>query len=578
VGYPVPFTATATSTNCTLSYWWSFGDGFTATTLNATHIYAAAGTYTWYFAATDVGGNWCYQQGVITIGPCTLTCGTATVPLTGATGQAITFSTTDATASATCSGTISYTWNFGDGATGTGLTATHTYTTPGAYPWTMTAQVDAMTTCVLSGTITIALGCAITCTATVPASGIATIAVPFAATATPNAACVGAPAFAWAFGDGGVAAGENVTHAYASGGTFTWTLTVTIGTTVCTQTGTITITGTTITCSASVPATVLVETPVNFVGSANVTACVGTPIYAWTFGDGGTSSLLSPTHTYTVPGTYTWTFTVTCGSETCTRTGLINVCQLACSAAAQPTQGFAPLTVNFAALMQPGCAGNITYDWNFGDGTAHSSLYQISHTYTVPGTYIWTMTAMVNGLACTETGTISVCALTCTASAPTAGAAGVPVSFTSTSMISYCRGTPEYTWYFGDGGTSFLQSPTHTYVNGGTYVWSLTVREAGGTCTQTGTIVISNPPIVTQMKAKDQPEFNIIVKGRNIQPGVAVYINGVQWYSTTWKSTYKLRINGGTALKAVAPPNIPLQFTFVNPDGATWTVIWQYPL
>jgi PKD repeat protein len=152
------------------------------------------------------------------------------------------------------------------------------------------------------------------------------------------------------------------------------------------------------------------------------------------------------------------------------------------------------------------------------------------------------------------------------------------VSFTSTSLISYCRGTPEYTWYFGDGGTSFLQSPTHTYTNGGTYVWSLTVRESGGTCTQTGTVVINNPPVVTQMKAKDQPEFNIIAKGRNLQPGVAVYINGVQWYSTTWKSTSKIRLNGGTALKAVAPPNIPLQFTFVNPDGASWTVIWQYPL
>jgi len=49
--------------------------------------------------------------------------------------------------------------------------------------------------------------------------------------------------------------------------------------------------------------------------------------FAWTFGDGGTADVASPSHTYTVPGTYTVSLTVTGpgGSNTRTRAGLIRV-------------------------------------------------------------------------------------------------------------------------------------------------------------------------------------------------------------------------------------------------------------
>jgi len=49
--------------------------------------------------------------------------------------------------------------------------------------------------------------------------------------------------------------------------------------------------------------------------------------WEWTFGDGGTSTQRNPVHTYTVPGTYTVSLTVTRNGETDTRTmtGLITV-------------------------------------------------------------------------------------------------------------------------------------------------------------------------------------------------------------------------------------------------------------
>ena len=495
-GFPVAFTGTVTSTGCTgVTYTWTFGDATpNGTTASTTHIYAASGTYAWTFTATAVGGNTCTTSGSIVISTCALTCGAATVPANGATNVAIPFSTTAATPVGTCSGTITYTWNFGDGGTDTGLSTTHTYTTAGTYGWSMTAKVDSTATCIESGTITIAAGCSLTC-------------------------------------------------------------------------------------SANVPAAAAVNTAVTFTGADTISNCVGVPIYAWDFGDGGTSSFQSATHTYTTPGPYTWTFTVTVGAATCTKKGNIDICDVtACTAAVTPTTGFAPLLVNFAGIYQPLCRRDITYDWNFGDGSAHSSAQQTSHTYAAAGTYTWTMTATVEGLPCTQTGTISVCGLTCTATVPATAKAGYYVAFTSTSSLTYCTGTPTYLWVFGDGGTSVIPAPYHVYNHAGTYYWTLTVSEAGGTCIESGSIVISHAPFVSFLKARNTPSFNIVVKGQNLQPGIAVTINGVPVPSLIWKSANKLVLEGGPALKALAPPNIPLQFHFMNPDGADLIVVWQYPL
>ena len=48
---------------------------------------------------------------------------------------------------------------------------------------------------------------------------------------------------------------------------------------------------------------------------------------SWNFGDGGTSTIQNPTHTYTAPGTYTVSVTVSGpgGSDTMTRVDYITV-------------------------------------------------------------------------------------------------------------------------------------------------------------------------------------------------------------------------------------------------------------
>ncbi len=77
---------------------------------------------------------------------------------------------------------------------------------------------------------------------------------------------------------------------------------------------------------------------------------------------------------------------------------------------------------------------------------------------------------------------------------PTSGVGPLDVAFTDAST-----GTPAtWAWTFGDGATSTLQNPTHTY-NPGTYDVSLTVTNALGTdaVTKSGYITVAVPPGAT---------------------------------------------------------------------------------
>jgi PKD repeat protein len=133
--------------------------------------------------------------------------------------------------------------------------------------------------------------------------------------------------------------------------------------------------------------------------------------WAWDFGDGATSSQQHPTHTYTGPGTYTVTLTVSnlFGSHTMTETDYVSVTEPAAPVAyfsASPRSGLAPLAVDFWDLS-PG--GPTSWAWDFGDGGS-STAQNPKHTYDTAGTFTVTLTA-TNALGTdtrTEPGYITV--------------------------------------------------------------------------------------------------------------------------------------------------------------------------
>jgi PKD repeat protein len=136
----------------------------------------------------------------------------------------------DATGSSDPDGTVaSYTWAFGDSATGSGATTTHTYVAEGTFTVTLTVADDAGTTASATTTITVTATANQPPTASFtanPTSGEPPLNVSFDATGSSDPD--GTVAFySWAFGDSTTGSGATTTHTYVAEGTFTVTLTVT---------------------------------------------------------------------------------------------------------------------------------------------------------------------------------------------------------------------------------------------------------------------------------------------------------------------------------------------------------------
>ena len=82
--------------------------------------------------------------------------------------------------------------------------------------------------------------CTLTCDATVPSTGQVGTAVSFAATATATS-CTGTVTYVWTFGDGETSTQQNPSHTYASPGNFSWSMTASVGSTICQKYGAITV-------------------------------------------------------------------------------------------------------------------------------------------------------------------------------------------------------------------------------------------------------------------------------------------------------------------------------------------------
>ena len=109
----------------------------------------------------------------------------------------------------------------------------------------------------------------------------------------------------------------------------------------------------------------------------------------WAFGDGGTSILTSPSHSYTNAGAFSVSLTVLgpLGSNTQTRSSYITVTNFVAAPVAaftaSPTSGAVPLLVNFNDVS----TGTITNrSWTFGDGGT-STTASPGHTYTNAGNF-----------------------------------------------------------------------------------------------------------------------------------------------------------------------------------------------
>jgi len=215
-----------------------------------------------------------------------------------------------------------------------------------------------------------------------------------------------------------------------------------------------------------------------------------TPVISWfwTFGDGATSTVQNPTHTYITPGVYNVSLETgnDAGVNAVTYPDIVTVFQSpASNITATILSGRIPLPVHFTSTSTGTTI--ISYHWNFGDGKT-SAVQNPLHIYKKVGMYPVTLTTYgLEGAA--NTSQIIVAAYPAPIAKATvnrrSGKAPLLVHFSnnSTGPIS------SHPWNFGDGQTSSARNTSHSYIIPGMYTATLTVTGPGGTSTKEITIV-----------------------------------------------------------------------------------------
>ncbi len=299
-------------------------------------------------------------------------------------------------------------------------------------------------------------------------------------------------AWYWSFGDSTTSTQQNPQHTYAQPGTYTVCLTIaTAGGTTCSYCSTVVV-GYNNPCQANF---VYVPDSNNTNGFYFFDLSSGSPTnWSWSFGDGTGSNLQNPQHVYNGQGTYQVCLSIygnNCQDSYCDviTIGSGNNCQAMFYV--YPDSNMSNNTYQFVDMSVSTPNPPTSWSWYFGDGTT-STLQNPVHTYAQPGYYGVCLTIGNNsGCQSTNCDTLLV-----GPPAPCANYFYFTLTGLTSSFYGYgYNGTPPYTfmWDFGDGTTSALQNPVHTYAVSGTYTVTLTTADSQGcTVTSTQNVTVTN--------------------------------------------------------------------------------------
>jgi PKD repeat protein len=326
----------------------------------------------------------------------------------------------------------------------------------------------------------------------------------------------GTPAYtyAWSFGDGGTSTAATPTHTYGAANTYTVSLTVTdsamlVGT--CSTSVTVTAANQPPTCSITfAPASPKVGQSVTFNGNAT-DPDVGDTIasYAWTFGDGGTSTAAAPSHTYAAANTFTVNLTVT-DNHGATGTCATSVTVVAnqpptCAISADPASPTTLDVVQFDGGAVDPDGTVVGWDWDFDDGgssTAEAPSHQFDN-----GTWLVTLTVT------DDLGDFGDCFLSLTVAnvPPTCGITFTPLAPTVDDVIQFNSHATDpdgtvvsVSWDFGDLNTGSGLTTNHQYTLPNDYTVQATATDddgGTGTCSTvvsvSPTVADSTPPLLS---------------------------------------------------------------------------------
>lgn len=319
-----------------------------------------------------------------------------------------------------------------------------------------------------------------------------------------NTAIEGDLLWQWDFGDGSLGLGKDVTHTYTGTAT-SYNIKLTVN--AKDKCGGIAVAARQINLNKIIPGTAFTLSnqcgnyTVKFFDSSTIDSGGVINSYHWDFGDGSTSDIASPSHTYNSTGNYTVTLktgdTRACGGYgSAVKTVAIET---------KPTADFSNTisclnkSIQFNRKSTIGDGKINRWLWDFGDGASSTSENPI-HTYTVARTYT------VKFIAASETGCLSdtLVRQMVVTSIPKAAFkhAGKCISddFVFQNNSSITGGSINFfNWLFGDGNSSKEENPRHNYREAGNYNASLYVVSQSGCISdtiETNIEVHSNPTVV----------------------------------------------------------------------------------
>ena len=368
-----------------------------------------------------------------------------------------------------------YNWSFDDGNVSGASDPTHTYNSPGYYVVCLTVS-DSSSNCTSTYCDTAIINAPIPCNANFNAypDSINSGTVYFYNTSS------GGSTYLWDFNDGTTSTQQHPNHTFSGPGP--WFACLTVSSATCTETYCDTI-------FPYTPTPCVAGFSTSLVGGGTYSfnnASQGGGWYFWSFGDGNTSTLGSPTHTYGQNGVYDVCLVTTtaagCVDTSCVSIsvgGVSNTCtaDFSWSVASYGSQNI---------IFQNNSVGTTDYFWDFGNGeTATYSFSSFNRVYLQSGNYNVCLIAYNPATGCSDT-TCQVVPVTVPTPGPcdasfvsyedTGAVAGL-VHFTNLSG----PGT-SYSWDFGDGTTSNIFNPSHTFNGPGPFEVCVTVMDTGLNC------------------------------------------------------------------------------------------------
>jgi PKD repeat protein len=466
---PMSITFSNTTTGGS-QYAWQFGDGGNSSQFSPSHTYTNLSVFTQIITAelivTNSVGCTDTARQQLSVYPQALTAFTM-LPSKGCTPLLVTFNSLP--------GISSYTWTHGDG--------TPDFTTTAAHTWTYTnstATNQALTVRLIGET---ANGCTGTSTSVVqvyrrPVPGFTMDAVkacaPMIVTFTNTT--IGADSYAWTFDNGLSSSAQDPSTTYTNiAGDALKTFTVKL------------VANTIENCADSITGLIQLAGKPKAGFTADTPACApriitftnasaGASTYQWTFGDGGTSAAANPTHAFVNVAAGDKSFLVklvAMNADNCVDSANMQVTlhgKPVFNIAASPDSGCAPLNVRFFKIT-----GAVESSWSY-DGIAFGASTDFNHRFdnssTVNKTYKVTVIAK-DQYNCSDTAEKTIRVYPRPVASFAAGPLMVYAPTQSVGFTNQSTGASQYSWDFGDGGTSKEKSPSYFYKTKGEYKVSL---------------------------------------------------------------------------------------------------------